>query len=468
MSENTQGLHLEQKQRLRLSQQHLRYVKMLELNAPELDEAVERELADNPALEALDTPAPEDEKVVERSDDTTPYYLRRVRNREADEPVSDYTPPDETETLYDFLKHQIAERDVREEVAATADYLVGNMDSNGYIRRPLYSMLDDLAFTQSEEVSLKTGEEALDLIKELDPAGVGAADLQECLLLQLRRMPRSPERDDAIRIIEDQFEAFAMKHYHKIVSYFGMDRERMTSAINLILTLNPKPGASFASGSEQAGNVIIPDLIVENYDGELVISLNNNIPELGIEESFAEAVDNLNRSAAKRKARKGNEFLLSRYNEARDFIRILRQRQQTVMAVMTAIVEIQKDYFLTEDVDRMKPMKIKDISERTGLDIPTVSRATANKYVGTGWGIFPLRHFFSDTIGDPQEGPSLTNRRIEAEIEKIIAGEDKHHPLSDQKICDILQAKGFNLSRRTVTKYRVRKDIPVARLRHEM
>lgn len=467
---NSQGLKLEQKQRLRLSQQHLKYVKLLELNAPELDEAVERELADNPALEAEE----DDLKLSHDSAVEADVQLMREYNYSRDdERVWDYSPVDNTQNLYDFLNSQIAERIVDPQVANMAKYLIGNIDPNGYLRRGLDNIIQDLAFSTGHDVPRQVAENALQLIRSLDPAGVGAANLRDALLLQLDRFPGSQVRDDAINILGHCFEEFTMKHYHRIISILGINRERTRQAVDLILSLNPKPGASYSADAQDAANIIIPDFIVENHDGELFISLNNRLPHLSIEESFAEAVDNLNRKAIDKKSvarnskkSDGKAFIVSRYNDARDFIRILHQRQQTMMMVMTAITEIQHDYFTSEDVDRMKPMMIKDIAARTGLDISTISRATNNKYVGTPWGVFPLRHFFSDTVGAENEG--LTNRKVEAEIERLVREEDKRHPLSDEKICSALKQRGFDVSRRTIAKYRDRKKIPVARLRKEM
>ena len=297
---------------------------------------------------------------------------------------------------------------------------------------------------------------------------MGAADLRECLRLQLVHLPQSQRRDDAIDIIDKQFEAFTMKHTHRIISGLKIDRERAKEDVDLILSLNPKPGAAVNTDWDSA-NIIVPDLVVWNEDGNLSVALNNRIPELEIDRSFSEAVAEME-GQAKRRQKKGTECITSRYNDARDFIRILKQRQETLMSVMTAIVKIQHDYFMTQDVYRLKPMMIKDISAITGLDLSVISRATNNKYVATPWGVFPLRFFFSDSIGDEGDEPSdaLTNRKIEAEIAALVEKEDKRHPLSDEKIRLEMEARGYDVSRRTVAKYRDRQGIPVARLRKEM
>ncbi|MDE6336192.1 MAG: RNA polymerase factor sigma-54 [Muribaculaceae bacterium] len=460
-----QSLSLDQRLSMRLSAQQLRFVKLLEFNAPELEEAIDRELEDNPALEALE-PAPV-------TDADIPAYRLNARNYSPDD-FSDYdfTPADTSDSLYDYLRRQLSERSVSPKLKEAVDYLIDSLDPNGYLLRPLPSLMNDMAFGPGIELSTAEAVEALNILQSFEPYGVGATDLRDCLMLQLQHLPESQTRDDALSILETQFEAFSMKHSHKIVSALKISQERVKEAINLILTLNPKPGASFDSSTST--NVIVPDLVVTNEDGQLSVALNNKIPELAIDRTFSEAVAEM-QSEAKREKKKGSEFVMSRYNDARDFIRVLRQRQETLLNVMTAILKIQKDYFLTEDVYRLKPMMIKDIAALTGYDLSVISRATANKYVATPWGIFPLRFFFSDSIGETSDegnGESapevLTNRKIEAEIEDLVNKEDKKHPLSDEKIKQLMEERGYDVSRRTVAKYRDRKGIPVARLRKEM
>lgn len=473
-----QSLALDQRLSMRLSAQQLRFVKLLEFNAPELEDAIERELEDNPALEATEpAPVPPDE---------LPRYRFDARNTSSDDYADyDFTPADTSDTLYDSLRRQLSERRLSEKVREAAEYIIDSLDPNGYLRRPLKSLVDDMAFGPGIEVSPEEAAEALDTVRDLEPHGIGASDLRDCLRLQLIYMPESVTRDDALKILDSQFEEFSMKHSHKIVSNLKIGKERVKEAIDLILSLNPKPGASIGSGSE-AANVIVPDLIVDNEGGMLTVSLNSRIPELAINKTFSEAVAEMNEAADRKKAREGKEFIFTRYNDARDFIRVLRQRQETLINVMTAILKIQKEYFMTEDIYRLKPMMLKDIAAITGYDFSVISRATNNKYVATPWGIFPLRFFFSDSIGDNKaeqplsseedsdddaQEPTqevLTNRKIEAEISIIVEQEDKKHPLSDEKIRNLMEQRGYDVSRRTVAKYRDRLDIPVARLRKEM
>ncbi len=453
----SQNLELTQKIGIRLSQQQLRFVRLLEANAPELDEAVERELEDNPALGVK-------EETTEQDTHRYPVYI--APRSQSEDYV--FSPVDDTENLYDQLLAQLSERDLSPKVTAAARFIIGSLDTNGYLHRSITDIIDDMAFGPGIEVSVPEAEEALAAVRSLEPPGIGAQDLQDCLRMQLEAMPPEKRRNDALKIINDAYDAFTMKHKHRIMSGLHMSETDATEAIELILTLNPKPGAALGNDPSAASNIIIPDFIINIEDGEIRIQLNNHIPELRIENSFEEAMKNLERNS-RGKPKKGSEFIVSRYNDARDFMRILSQRQQTMMAVMTAIVKIQEDYFRTEDIYRLKPMMIKNIADITGLDISVISRVTSNKFVALPWGIFPLRFFFSDTIGEEKEGSeAATNRKIEASIASLIEAEDKRHPLSDRKIMEEMQALGYDISRRTVAKYRDRQGIPVARLRKEM
>ena len=458
---SSQSLSLDQRLSMRLSAQQLRFVKMLEFNAPELEEAVEREIEDNPALEVVEEP--------ENVDKELPRYRTSINNSSPDD-YSDYdfSPPDTGESLYDCLLRQLSERDIPEKVRLAATYVIGNLDSNGYLHLPIPAIVNDMAFGPGIDITEDDARRALDIVRDLEPYGVGATDLRECLMIQLRHLSDSQPKEDALKIIESQFEAFSMKHTHRIITGLKIDKERVRRAIDLILTLNPKPGASINSDAGNT-NIIIPDLVISTEDGILSVATNNRIPELAIDRSFSEAVREME-SGERRKAKRGSEFITSRYNDARDFIKILRQRQETLITVMTAIMKIQHEYFMTQDVYRLKPMMIKDISAMTGLDLSVISRATNNKYVATPWGIFPLRFFFSDSIGEEGDdaAETLTNRKIEAEICALVEKEDKQHPLSDEKIRQEMEAKGYDVSRRTVAKYRDRQGIPVARLRKEL
>lgn len=462
---------------MRLTQQQFQFVRLLELNAPEFDEAVERELEVNPALEAVpeveSASGDEEYQPSPRRESEMPYYVYGRQVSDAD--GSDYESPvasDDGESLYEHLRRQVWEMDIPERVARVADYIIGNLDSNGYLRRPVAGIVNDLAFNHGIEIDESCARKALEVVRSLDPAGIGAENLRDCLLLQLReKSGRSTSEtgggqavEDALAILRDYFEAYSMRHTHKIISGLHLTAERMAAANEVITSLNPKPGASFGGGRSADTCVVTPDLRVYHLDGRLHISVNTRYPELRVDESFEQAVSAM--ESRRGKARKGNEYILANYASARDFIALVGRRQEMLRNVMTAIVKLQKEYFDTGDVYNLKPMMIKDISALTGYDLSAVSRSTNNKYVETPWGtVMPLRAFFSDDKSDEESEETLTNRQIEAQIAAIVDSEDKKHPLSDEKIRQALLAKGYNLSRRTIAKYRDRQGILVARLR---
>lgn len=458
MAKSDQGLEMTQTPGLFLTQQQIRFVRMLEMNAPELDEAVERELEENPALDIKD-------ESHEEERDRYPVYRP---NYGADEEMPQFSPPDMENSIYDTLYAQLAERRLPPNVELGARFIIASLDSNGYLLRPLSNLVDDMAFGPGIDLTPEEAREALDAVRSLDPPGIGASSLRDCLELQLIAMPDSDTRNIALRIIREAYEPFTLKHKRKIMSQLKISEDAADRALNMILGLNPKPGASLGFSVTDEASVIIPDFIVNVEEGEISVSLNNKIPELRIDMGFEQAMKNMERTA-KGRPKKGSEYIVRSYNDARDFIKILSQRQQTMLSVMTAIIKIQKEYFLTEDVYNMKPMGLKDVSAVSGLDMSVISRATNNKFVALPWGIFPMRFFFSDAVGGDTDGTdAATNRQIEAEIRRLVESEDKRHPLSDRKITEEMVARGFDLSRRTVAKYRDRLEIPVARLRKEM
>lgn len=479
-----QNLQINQKTALRLSQAQLRFVKLLELNAPEAEEAVEKELEDNPALELADDPA--DLRQQELTDDGSEFRETAAEMQRADyasaddvpwEPTAEPDPwaegyrADTSESLYDYLNAQIDQKKLPPLVAVTAHYIIGNLDTNGYLRRSLPEIVDDMAFGPGIDVDMTSAKEALAAVRSLHPPGVGAADLRDSLILQLEAMPQSEERDDALRVAREGFDEFARKNTHRLVTLLKMPAERVRRAMALLASLNPKPGASIGRGESETAPAIIPDFIIDNSGGELSVTLNNRIPELRISRSFDQAVKEMNADADRRRTA-ADEFVRLNWTSARDFIRALRQRQSTLFSVMTAIVDIQKDFFLTDDPRQLRPMGLKDVSALTGLDQSVISRATANKYAATSGGIFPLRYFFTDAVAstdsDSPADSEPTRRQAEEEIQALVEAEDKRHPLSDEDLREALLAKGFDLSRRTVAKYRDRRGIPVARLRKQI
>ena len=464
---------LQQKTTLRnvITQQQLRFVSALEKNAREFDQEVEKELEENSALEAEPDPGHEEIRLKEAHAST--YYPNLYSGAE-DRP--EFTPRDDSETIYDSLRSQVYERTLDPEVREATLYIIDSLEPDGYLRRPLKDIEEDMEFHHGLSFPPGTLQEAVATIKGMDPAGVGADSLKECLKLQLDRMPTSDVRNVALRIVEHKFDALTSRHYHKILSGLKLKEDELRPALDLIVSLNPRPGLAVGNTSDEATNVVIPDFIVseDSETGELTIMLNNRIPELKISESFASAVKSLEVQQKRRKAKTPeNQYILSHFNEASDFIKVFRQRQETLYMVMSAIVKLQKDYFDTADIYALHPMMLKDLERETGLDKSTISRATKNKFVDLPWGTYPLKFFFSDSKGskDKKDAPTgeaaLTNRKIEAEIRKIIEGEDKKHPLSDSAIFQEMQKRGLDIARRTVTKYRERCGIPASRFRRE-
>lgn len=469
-----QQLKIEQRTRLRLSQQQLRFVRLLELSAPELEDAVEVALEENPALEAVDPSAASSEisnsgnNSIENGQNHEFLPVRKYRESQSSEENREWERwvADDDFTLYDYLNDQLSERRLTPEIDRGARFIIGSLDSNGYLTRTEHQIANDIATGLYLDLSDEQLNEALRIVRSLEPHGVGARNLQDCLLLQLESMKKSQRRDDAIEIVRDYFDELTKKHIHKILLGLQIGNERINKAMDLILGLNPKPGASIGTGIRNTARSIIPDFTVNVEDGKISIQINNSLPELRIEESFETAVRELSEIKRSRKEKQARDFVMLRYNDAKEFISVLKQRQETLFAVMTAIVKLQKDYFLTEDVHKLRPMMIKDISAETGFDYSVVSRATHNKYLSTPWGIFPLRFFFSDSLG--KEGEEFTQKEVENELEKIIGSEDKTHPLSDASLQEKLKEKGYEISRRTVAKYRDRLKIPVARLRKDI
>lgn len=467
MSEQT----LQQKTTMRniITQLHLRYVNALEKNAREFDQEVEKELEENSALEAEPDPGHEEVRLKESH---APAYYPALGGGADERP--EFTPRDDSETLYDTLRTQLSERTLPPRVVEAALYLIDSLEPDGYLRRPLAELREDMEFHHGLEVTPEVLDEALEAIRAMDPPGVGASSLRDCLLLQLHRLPPSTLRSDALLIVEKKFEALTSRHYHKIISGLKMKEESLRAALDLIVSLNPRPGLAVGNSSSESTNIVIPDFIIsEDPDtGDLSIMLNNRIPELKISESFSSAMRSLEATRRRKSLSPENQYIVSHFNEASDFIKVFRQRQETLYAVMSAIVKLQRDYFETADIYALRPMMLKDLERETGFDKSTISRATKNKFVDLPWGTFPLKFFFSDSKGSPKAGAegaetALTNRKIEAEIRAIIAAEDKRHPLSDAAIFREMQKRGLDIARRTVTKYRERCGIPASRLRRE-
>lgn len=373
-------------------------------------------------------------------------------------------------SFHDFLERQLGERSLTDQETKIAEYIIGNIDDNGYLQRPIAAISDDLIFQIGIDVSVEKLDELLQLIQDFEPAGVGASNLRECLMLQLERKEGNPATLLAYNILENSFEEFTKKHYDKIIRQYEITETELKNAIQEITQLNPKPGSAWNNSFSDEMSHIIPDFIVESQDGELTVNMSNsNMPELRISKDYQEMFDDYNGNKANQTKEKKDAllFVKQKLDAAQWFVNAIKQRNHTLMSTMQAIVEIQRDFFLTGDESTLKPMILRDVAERSGFDISTISRASNSKYVQTNFGVFPLKYFFSESLQN-DSGEEISSREIKRILQDFVNNEDKRKPLSDEKLCDMLQDKGYVIARRTVAKYREQLSIPVARLRKEI
>lgn len=482
-----QRLSLQQKLLQKLSPQQIQVIKLLEIPALQLEQRIKKELEENPALDAEEDTSyeGEEESAPElRSDndkdneefsvedympeDEIPGYRLQTNNYSSDDKQTD-VPFSVGDTFHEFLLEQAGMDSFNERELQLAEYIIGNIDEDGYLRRDLPSISDDLAFHLNMSVSEEELSGILQVIQNFDPPGVGARDLQESLLLQLERR-QGESRELATTIIRDYFEEFTRKHYDKISRRLNIDDTELKNAVDLILKLNPKPGSSYSNPLNKSNQHIVPDFLLEVVDGELQLSLNQkNMPELRINESYLDMLRTFSRekNGSARGSREAASFVKQKLDSAKWFIDAIRQRQQTLLVTMSEIIELQKEYFMDGDETRLKPMILKDIAERTGLDISTISRVSNSKYIQTHFGIYPLKYFFSEAM-QKDSGEEVSTREIKMILKECIDKEDKRHPVTDEKLTEILREKSYNIARRTVAKYREQLDIPVARLRKEL
>ncbi len=465
----------ELKQLQRLTPMQVQFVRMLEMTGPELEGEVNRALDEMPALEIAENQGvtPDNDGFNETAeqvqladygnDDDIPSYMLDARNRSVNDTY--YTPVavNDELTLAEDLTRQLSELPISPRQLTIASYIIGNLDSNGYLKRTPEAIADDITFTESVETEAAEVSKVIDIIRTLDPAGVGAVDLRDCLLLQLNRRQPTVEVITAREIITHYFDLFSKKHFDRLADLLGIDTERLTAAVDIISRLNPKPGNQLNdSAIEHSGRQIVPELQVEiDSDNNLTVSLLNNIPDLALSRSFSLDTP-VSATLTPRQRTDAATFIRTRRDEAQAFIKTLRMRQSTLLNVMTAIASLQRDFFLTGDETRLHPMILKDVAAVTGYDLSVISRATASKYVLAPSGIYPLKFFFNER---PKADDDVTSHQITDAIKTIISQEDKRSPLPDETIAAMLSEKGFNIARRTVAKYRERLGLPVARLR---
>jgi len=477
---------LQQKLLQKLSPQQIQLMKLLQLPTVALEQRVKEELESNPALDEgkeKDDFDAEEERYEERDDakdeledfdfsdymdDDTPDYKYQVSNKGKDDDEKEI-PYSGGTTFHERLLAQISLQDLSEEEEAIANHLIGSLDDSGYLRRDLESIEDDLAFRNNIMTSIEQINKVLKVIQQMDPAGVGARDLQECLLLQINRKRNKTEKHLlAKEILENHFTEFTKKHYSKIIKKLEIGEEDLKLAIDEILRLNPKPGNSLNTTGKSV-QVVVPDFTLQIKDGEIDITLNGrNAPQLRISNEYRGMIDHYKKSDKKNKAEKeAMTFVKQKLDSAKWFIDAIKQRQNTLMNTMEAIAKYQKDYFLEGDETKLKPMILKDIAERIDMDISTVSRVVNSKYVSTPYGTFLLKSFFSESIST-EDGEEVSTREVKKILQDIIESEDKKKPYTDDKLSKMLKDKKYNIARRTVAKYREQLNIPVARLRKEL
>lgn len=494
---------LNQKLLQKLSPQQIQFVQLLQLNTAEIMNKVDEELAENGALEQgeqdSEEPIREEE---EKSDDTDiedvsldAESLEKDTSAENDTDISEYLNDEEDytsytpnysndeerreipianyRTLYDQLNEQLNALKFTEKQYDLAKHLVGMLDEDGYLRRPLRSIAYDMAFINNIQTNEAELEEVLMFIQTMDPPGIGARDLQECLLIQLNQKEYPADSVEARRvelaktIVSNYLKELANKHYDKLLKQLNIDRDELKEAIDVITRLNPKPGESQVNFKTQ---YIVPDFIINQLDnGEFEIALNsNNTPQLRINRGFKEKLENFSEQKKKdKKLKEEVQFIKQKLDNAKWFIEAIKQRQQTLLMTMSTIVDIQKDFFRSGDFTKLKPMILKDIADRISMDISTVSRVVSSKYTQTDFGMFSLRDFFSEGIMT-DDGNEVSNREVKRILKDLIEAESKKRPLTDEKLTTLLNDKGYNIARRTVAKYREQMNIPVARLRKEL
>lgn len=477
---------LQQKLLQKLSPQQIQLMKLLQVPTIELEQRIKEEMETNPAL---DEGAEEEEDDIKEEteweeetkdeteefdfsdymqDDDIPAYKTSISNKSADDDEKS-TPYAAGSSFRENIERQLSLRNITDEEEMLAKTLIGNLDDDGYLRRDLENIVDDLAFSQNIMTSADDLEKILLIIHELDPAGVGARSLQECLLIQLKRQDQTyPSIQIATEVIEKHFDAFTKKHYDRILKKLEISNEDLKIAVSEIIKLNPKPGNS-SRDSGKSTQQIVPDFAIVVEEDELRLSLNGrNAPELKVSNSYREMMKGY--SESKKKDKKQKEALLfvkQKIDSAKWFIDAIKQRQQTLLHTMDAIMNYQREYFLTGDETKLKPMILKDIAEIVHMDISTISRVANSKYVQTPYGTFLLKSFFSESLST-DTGEEVSTREVKKILLDSIGVEDKKKPLTDEKLANLLRDKGYNIARRTVAKYREQLNIPVARLRKQL
>ena len=456
----------------------------------QIEERIKKELEENPALEegpeeeAASVTTEEEDRTEETDkdrdeftlddymdEDDIPEYRLQSNNYSKDDDKRTEIPFSVGSSFHEYLESQLGLRYLTEKQKILGDYILGNIDEDGYLRRELENIVDDIAFALNIDTTEEELLEVLGVIQDLEPVGVGARTLQECLLIQLHKKEEvTPEVANSIKILLNCFEEFSKRHYDKIIAKLGISEVELKASIEEILKLNPKPGGGYNDPFNRSAQQIIPDFILEQSEEGFDLHLNSkNMPDLRLSPAYNEMLQTYSGAEGgnKKEMKEAVQFVKQKIDSARWFIDAIKQRQNTLLLTMNAILNYQNDYFVDGDETKLKPMVLKDVAEMTGLDISTVSRVANSKYIQTHFGIFPLKYFFSEGL-QTDSGEEVSTREIKMILQECIGGEEKRRPLTDEKLTEILQEKGYQIARRTVAKYREQLNIPVARLRKEI
>ncbi len=466
-----QGLELKQTQKL--SPLQIQTIKLIELPIQELEQRIRKELEENPVLDEdasgdkESEEAPREVSLSEyKEDDSIPSYRLRSDNYSKDERPQ-YSTFSVKESFTQSLMEQLGYRNLTEHQYAVAAFLIGSLDDDGYLRRSIDSIVDDLSFRANVETTEDEVSEMLKVIQEFEPAGVGARDLRECLLLQIRLCKKTPAVENAAKILKNHFNEFTNKHFQKIMTRMDLSEEDLKAAMAKILKLNPSPGGQIDDSYSDQAQQIIPDFVLEYRDGNLELSMPRfSVPELRVNKKYADLLIEAANSS-ERKKKEAATFVKKKLDSAKWFVEAIKQRHNTLSSTMQAIVDYQHDYFIDGDETHLKPMVLKDIAEKTGFDISTISRVVNSKYIETHFGIYSLKYFFSEGL-ENQDGEEVSTRELKKALQECVDLENKRKPLTDDELVDAMTSKGYKVARRTIAKYRDQLGIPKARLRKEL
>jgi len=470
---------LELKQQQKLSPLQIQTIKLLELPVQDLEQRIRKEIEENPVLDEDNAPRdesrededqPRDISLDEyKEEDQIPSYKLRVNNYGRDDDQrAQFSTFSVKESFRESLMDQLGYKNLDEESHAVAAYIIDSLDDDGYLRRSLYSLVDEMAFRANIDTTEEEAEKMLKLIQEFEPVGVGARTLQECLSIQLRNKKPSPANLLALKIVDNYFDEFSNRHFQKIVTKLGITEDEFKEAMKRITKLNPSPGGQIDDSYTDQAQQIIPDFVLEYENGKLKLSMPRfSIPELRINKKYADMLLEASGSGSSKEQREAATFVKKKMDSAKWFVEAIKQRHNTLESTMQAIIDFQPDYFIDGDESELRPMVLKDIAEKTGFDISTISRVVNSKYIETHFGIYPLKYFFSEGL-ENKDGEEVSTRELKKVLKELVDNEDKRKPLTDDQLVSEMEARGYKVARRTIAKYRDVLNIPKARLRKEL